>query len=113
MLEEYKRIKNQREIVEALVMERYKADKLRVGEVTAVEGAVRTIEHYHGETQDSRILSYIARNSPYVFLYRDAYTMRALRAGLRALQRKEGELERQCKEMNSQFTEDCRPLTTM
>ena len=112
MFEEYKKIMAQKEIINDLVMERYKADKLRLAEVSALESAVRAIEHYHGETQDSRILSYIARNSPQVLLYRDTYTMRALRAGFRALQRKEEELKRQCNEMNLQYKDDCRPLTT-
>ena len=112
MFEEYQKIKAHKTIVEGIISERYKADKLKVGEVSALESAIRAIEYYHGETQDGRILSYIARNSPHVLLYRDAYTMRALRAGLRALQQKERVLERQCKETNSQYKDAYHPSMT-
>lgn len=112
MFEELEKVKKHKIIVFDLVTGRYKADKLNLAEVSAVEGAVKAIEYYHGETQDCRILSYIARNSPQVYLYRDAYTMRALNAGLQALQRREEELERRCKEMNSLYRDACRLLTT-
>lgn len=109
MYQEYERIKAHKMIVFDLVHSRYKADKLRIAEMTALDSAVNALRKYHGDTQDGRILAYIARKSPDIFLFRDAYTMRALKAGLEALQRKEEELERQCKEMNSQFKDDCRP----
>ena len=99
MFEALEKIKNQKIIVFELVTGRYKADKLSISEAA-------------GETQDCRILSYVARNSPYTYLYRDAYTMRALNAGLQALQRREEEMERRCKEMNSLYKDACRLLTT-
>lgn len=112
MFEALEKIKNHKIIVFELVTGRYKADKLSISEAAALEAAVKAIEYYHGETQDCRILSYIARNSPYTYLYRDAYTMRALNAGLLALQRREEELERRCKETNSLYKDACRLLTT-
>ena len=112
MFEELEKVKDQKMLVFELVTGRYKADKLSIAEAAAVEAAAKAIEQYHGETQDVRILSYVARNSPYAFLYRDAYSMRALKAGLVALQKKEEELERRCKEMNSQYRDACRLLTT-
>lgn len=103
---------NHKMLVFELVTGRYKACKLSVSEAQALEAAVKAIEYYHGETQDCRILAYVARNSPYSYLYRDAYTMRALNAGLQALQRKEEELKRRCKETNSLYKDACRLLTT-
>ena len=103
---------NHKMLVFELVTGRYKADKLSITEGKALEAAAKAIEYYHGETQDCRILLYVARNSPYAFLYRDAYSMRALNAGLQALQRKEEELRRRCKETNSLYKDACRLLTT-
>lgn len=112
MFEELEKIKNHKIIVFELVAGRYKADGLRLVEVSALETAIKAIEYYHGETQDCRILSYIARNSPHVLVFRDFYTMRALNAGLQALQRREEELKRKCKETNSLYKDACRLLTT-
>lgn len=108
MFNELERIKDHKMLVFDLVTNRYKADKVSQAERTALESAVRALEEQRGETQDGRILAYIARNAPYSWLYRDEYTMRALKAGLTALQRKEEVLERICKETNSQYRDDCR-----
>ena len=109
MYQEYETIKAHKMIVFDLVYSRYKVDKLCIAEATAVNSAINALQQYRGDTQDVRILDYIVKNSPYVFVFRDFYTMRALKAGLEALQRKEEELERACKEMNSLYRADCRP----
>lgn len=112
MFSELEKIKDQKMLVFDLVTNRYKADKISVAERAALEAAAKAIEEQRGDTQDGHILSYVARNAPYAYLYRDPYTMRALKAGLVALQKKEEVLERRCKEMNSQYKDDCRLLTT-
>jgi hypothetical protein len=88
-------------IIFDLIHERYKADRISVVEGHALEAAVAALEEQHGDTQDVRILAYIAKNAPYVYLFRDAYTMRALRAGFEALQNKEERIKAQWKQTNS------------
>lgn len=79
-----------------LIYARHKPELITLVEGRSLEAAARAIEEYHGSTQEVHILDYVGRNAPYAYLFRDAYTMRALRAGLEALERKEEEFLKQC-----------------
>ena len=88
--------------VHALIHERHKADMITLLDGRALEAASFSIEEQRGNMQVAAILNYLGRNAPYVYLFRDAYTMRALRAGLEALERKERELWKEYRKTDSQ-----------
>lgn len=83
-----------------IITERHTADGKSDAELTAIAAAIKALEEQQGDTVEGRILQYHL-NKPHALLFRDQNTMRALKAGLAALQRKEEELQRRCRETDS------------
>lgn len=71
-----------------IITERHKAEIKKRGDVTAIEEALKAMAELDGDTVEARILGYHSKE-PEAWLFRDENTMRALRAGLKALQRME------------------------
>lgn len=109
MAQEHEKLQNvidSRLIIYELITERHKAERKNKGDVWAIGEAIEAIVEQEGDTVEARILQYHYKE-PEALLFRDSNTLRALRAGLSALQRKEEEL-RKCL-TGLQSADACRP----
>lgn len=97
MCREIDYVREQIVIVYELIEVRWRAERISQSEANALQAGVNALTEQRGDTQEGRLLSYIVRNMDGAYLFRDAYTMRALRAVLEALQRKEERLMKDAK----------------
>ena len=99
-LDELMEVQEHRLTMYGLIADRYTAEKKGDADLSAISAAAQALYRQQGDTVEVRILQYHASKAG-ALLFRDQNTMRALKAGFQALQRKEEELRKQCREIDS------------